>query len=151
MFCEVLRCWHFPLGIVVYSTPATYRHELYASRQGGSNIVQDRKSIRSRRRVALHFSGPMTHGESLNEVRDLPPERLVHPVKTEPLYLPLRSPCRYRSPVIFSSVHGHWKFVRLSLPSMALAPGRLRKIPSPRHWVILRGEPSHDVRPEFLR
>ena len=133
MFGEVLRCWHFRLGIVVYSIPATYRHDLYASRQGGSNDAQDRKSIQSRRRVALHFSGPMTHGESLDEVRVLPPERLVHLAKTEPLYPPLRSLCRCRSSVIFSLVHGHWTFVTLFLPLMALAPGRLRKIPSPRH------------------
>jgi len=133
MFCEVLRYWHFQPGIVEYSTPATYRHELYASRQGGSNNAQDGKSTRSHRRVALHLSGPMTHGESLGGVRDLPLELLVQLAKTEPLYPPLRSLCPYRSSVILNLVHGHWKIVTLSLPLIVLAPGRLLKILSPRH------------------
>ena len=37
------------------------------------------------------------------------------------------------------------------IPLMALAPGKFLKIPSPRPWVTLQGECSHDVRPEFLR
>ena len=107
MFCAVLRCWHSPLGIVVYSPSAIYRRELYAGRQGGSNTVQDRRSIQSRRCVALHFSGPRTHGESGDEVRDLLLEHPALPVKTGLLYPPLRSLGPYQSSTVISIVYGN--------------------------------------------
>jgi hypothetical protein len=107
MFCAVLRCWHSPLGIVVYSTSAIYRRELYAGRQGRSNTAQDRTSIWSRRRVAFYFSGPMTHGEPGREVRDLLLEHRVLLVQTGLLYPPLRSPGPYQSSTVISIVSGN--------------------------------------------
>src|SRR5712691_8871220 len=107
MFCAVLQCWHSPLGIVVYSTSAIHRHELYAGRQGKSNTAQDRRSIPSRRRVALHLSGPRTHGESGDEVRDLLLEHPALLAKTGLLYPPLRSLGPYRSSTVISIVYGN--------------------------------------------
>jgi len=106
MFCAVLQCWHSPLGIVVYSPSAIYRRELYAGRQGRSNTAQDRRSIQSRRRIALHFSGPRTHGESGDDVRDLLLEHQALQAKTGLLYPPLRSLGRYQSSTVISIVYG---------------------------------------------
>ena len=107
MFCAVLRSWHPLLRIVVYSTSAIYRRELYAGRQGRSNTAQDRISNWSHRRVAFRFSGPMTHGEPAHKVRDLLLEHRVLLVKTGLLYPPLRSPGPYQSSTIISLVHGN--------------------------------------------
>ena len=107
MSCAVLRCWHSPLGIVVYSTSAIYRRELHAGRQGRSNTARDRRSIWSRRRVVFRFSGPMTHGEPGHEVRDLPLENLALLVKTGLLYLPLRLLGLYQSSTVIRIVYGN--------------------------------------------
>ena len=91
----------------MYSISATYRRELYAGRQGRSNIVQDRRSIQSRRRVALHSSGPRTHGEFGDDVRDLILEHPALPAKTGRPYPPLRSLGPYRSSTVISIVYGN--------------------------------------------
>ena len=91
----------------MYSHSTIYRRGLYAGRQGRSNTAQDRRSIQSRRRVALHFSGPRTHGESGDEVRD---PLLEHPAllaKTGLLYPPLRSLGPYQSSTVISIVYGN--------------------------------------------
>ena len=91
----------------MYSTSAIYQHELYAGQQGKSNTAQDRRSIPSRRRIALHLSGPRTHGESGDDVRDL---RLEHPAllaKTGLLCPPLRPLGPYRSSTVISIVYGN--------------------------------------------
>jgi len=114
----------------VYSTSAIYRPELYAGRQGRSNTAQDLRSIQNHRRVALHFSGPTTHGESGDEIRNLLPEHLALPVKIGLLYTPLRSLGPYQSSTVISMVHGNRY---LSILLVALARGRPLRILSPRH------------------
>ena len=98
----------------MYLPSAIYRRELCAGRQGRSNTAQDRRSIQSRRRVALHFSGPRTHGESGDNVRDLLLEHLALLAKTGLLYPPLRSPGRYQSSTVISIVYGN-RYVVLTL------------------------------------
>jgi len=91
----------------VYSTSAIYRPELYAGRQGRSNTAQDLRSIQNRRRVALYFSGPTTHGESGDEVRDLLLEHPALPAKTGLLCPPLRSLGPYQSSTVIGIVYGN--------------------------------------------
>ena len=91
----------------MYSPPAISRRELYAGRQGRSDTAQDRRSIQSRRRVALHFSGPRTHEESGDDVRNL---LLEHPdllAKIGLLYPPLLSLGPYQSSTAISIVYGN--------------------------------------------
>ena len=106
MFCVVLLCWHSPFEIVVYSPSTIYRRGLYAGRRGRSNTAQGRRSIQRRRRVAFHFCGPRTHGESGDEVRDLLLEHPALLAKIGRLYPPLRLPSPYQSSTVISIVYG---------------------------------------------
>ena len=91
----------------MYSPSAIYRRELCAGQRGRSNTGQDRRSIQSRRRVALHFSGPRTHGESGDAIHDLPLEHPAPLAKTGLLYPPLRSLGPNQSSTVISKVYGN--------------------------------------------